>query len=36
MDYGAKIALEELHKLKPYIDKKELFKAIEDRIAGIS
>jgi len=36
MDYGAKIALEELYKLRPYMDKKELFKALEDRIAGIS
>lgn len=36
MDYGAKIALEELYKLKPHMDKEELFKALEDRIAGIS
>ncbi len=36
MDYGAKIALEELYKLRPHMDKKELFKALEDRIAGIS
>ncbi len=36
MDYGAKVALEELYKLRPNIDRKELFKALEDRIAGIS
>lgn len=35
MDYGAKIALEELHRLRPDIDKRELFEALRDRIAGI-
>lgn len=35
MDYGAKIALEELHRLRPDIDKRELFEALKNRIAGI-
>lgn len=35
MDYGAKIALEELSRLRPDIDKRELFEALENRIAGI-
>lgn len=34
MDYGAKIALEELSRLRPDIDKRELFEALENRIAG--
>lgn len=35
MDYGAKIALEEIHKLRPDIDRKELFEPLQDRVAGI-
>ena len=35
MDYGAKIALEELSRLRPDIDKRELFEALQNRIAGI-
>lgn len=35
MDYGAKIALEELSRLRPDIDRRELFEALENRIAGI-
>lgn len=35
MDYGAKIALEELSRLRPDIDKRELFEALKNRIAGI-
>ncbi|MCF6465496.1 Mur ligase family protein [Clostridium sp. Cult2] len=36
MDYGAKVALEEIYKLKPDMDKRELFGALQNRIAGIS
>ncbi|WP_341534023.1 UDP-N-acetylmuramoyl-L-alanyl-D-glutamate--2,6-diaminopimelate ligase [Sporosalibacterium faouarense] len=35
MDYGAQIALEQLHKLRPEIDKKRLFAPLENRVAGI-
>lgn len=35
MDYGAKVALEELHKLRPDIDRRELFEPLQNRIAGI-
>jgi UDP-N-acetylmuramoyl-L-alanyl-D-glutamate--2,6-diaminopimelate ligase len=35
MDYGAQIALRELGKLRPNIDKKLLFKPLDKRVAGI-
>ena len=35
MDYGAKIVLEEIYKSKPNMDKKELFRALGNRIAGM-
>lgn len=35
MDYGAKIALEQLHKIKPNIDERTLYTPLEKRIAGI-
>ncbi|OPJ55158.1 Mur ligase family protein [Alkalithermobacter paradoxus] len=35
MDYGAKIALEILSRLKPYIDTKVLFRPLEKRVAGM-
>jgi UDP-N-acetylmuramoyl-L-alanyl-D-glutamate--2,6-diaminopimelate ligase len=35
MDFGAKIALEQLHELRPEIDAKELFIPLASRVAGI-
>lgn len=35
MDYGAKIALEEIYKSKSGIDRKEIFGALKNRIAGM-
>ncbi|HSH36883.1 MAG TPA: UDP-N-acetylmuramyl peptide synthase, partial [Schnuerera sp.] len=35
MDYGAKIALEDIYKSKSGIDKREIFGALENRIAGM-
>ncbi|WP_425447408.1 Mur ligase family protein [Dethiothermospora halolimnae] len=35
MDYGAQIALNQLHKLRPDIDKDLLFKPLANRVAGI-
>ena len=34
MDYGAKIALEQLESLRPDVDKKKLFQPLEKRVAG--
>ncbi|TQR17286.1 Mur ligase family protein [Psychrobacillus soli] len=36
MDYGAKIALERLETIRPNVDKKKLFQALEKRVAGNS
>ncbi|TQR20133.1 Mur ligase family protein [Psychrobacillus vulpis] len=36
MDYGAKIALEQLQTIRPDMDKKKLFQALEKRVAGNS
>ena len=35
MDYGAQIALEQLYKERPYLDKDVLFRPLESRVAGI-
>ena len=35
MDYGGKIALEQLNQLRPDIDKTQLFEPLEKRVAGI-
>lgn len=35
MDFGAKIALEQIHELRPEIDAKELFMPLASRVAGI-
>lgn len=35
MDYGAKIALEQIHNLRPELDPNQLFKALESRVAGV-
>ncbi len=35
MDFGAKIALEQIHRLKPHLDEKKLFVPLEKRVAGI-
>ncbi|MBZ2175867.1 UDP-N-acetylmuramoyl-L-alanyl-D-glutamate--2,6-diaminopimelate ligase [Schnuerera sp. xch1] len=35
MDYGAQIALENLYELMPNLDKNDLFRTLENRIAGI-
>ncbi|NLZ38189.1 MAG: UDP-N-acetylmuramyl-tripeptide synthetase [Firmicutes bacterium] len=35
MDYGAKIALEQLNQLRPYIDKGLLFEPLGKRVAGM-
>lgn len=35
MDYGAQIALEQLHKLRPDLDKDKLFEPLKNRVAGI-
>lgn len=35
MDYGAKIALEDIYKSRSGIDKKEIFGALKNRIAGM-
>ena len=35
MDYGAKIALEQLHEMRPEIDAEDLFRPLESRVAGI-
>ena len=34
MDYGAKIALEQLESIRPEIDKKKLYQPLEKRVAG--
>ena len=34
MDYGAKIALEQLETIRPDVDKKKLFQPLEKRVAG--
>lgn len=36
MDYGAKIALEQLYNKKPYLDKDLLFAPLVNRVAGIN
>lgn len=36
MDYGAKIALEQLESIRPDVDKKKLFQPLEKRVAGNS
>ncbi|QFG00916.1 UDP-N-acetylmuramyl-tripeptide synthetase [Psychrobacillus glaciei] len=36
MDYGAKIALEQLETIRPNMDKKKLFQPLEKRVAGNS
>lgn len=36
MDYGAKIALEQLETIRPDVDKKKLFQPLEKRVAGNS
>lgn len=36
MDYGAKIALEQLEVIRPDMDKKKLFQPLEKRVAGNS
>lgn len=35
MDYGAQIALEQVYKARPDMDKEQLFKPLENRVAGI-
>ncbi|MFZ0579183.1 MAG: UDP-N-acetylmuramyl-tripeptide synthetase [Psychrobacillus psychrotolerans] len=34
MDYGAKLALEQLEVIRPNVDKKKLFQPLEKRVAG--
>lgn len=36
MDYGAQIALEGIYNLRPDLNKKDLFKSISNRVAGIA
>ncbi|WDV47964.1 UDP-N-acetylmuramyl-tripeptide synthetase [Clostridiaceae bacterium M8S5] len=36
MDYGAQIALKQLHLLKPHLSEEKLFHTIKNRVAGIS
>lgn len=36
MDYGAKLALEQLEMIRPNVDKKKLFQPLEKRVAGNS
>ncbi|MFZ7130901.1 MAG: Mur ligase family protein [Eubacteriales bacterium] len=35
MDHGAQITLEQIHQLRPHIDKNSLFEPLENRVAGI-
>lgn len=35
MDYGAKLALEHIHRLDPSKDEKALYRVLEDRVAGV-
>ncbi len=35
MDYGAGICLEQIHRLKPHLDKEKVFAALKNRVAGI-
>lgn len=35
MDYGAQIALQILHKSRPYLSKEKLFEPLKNRVAGI-
>lgn len=35
MDFGAQIALEQIHKLRPHMDEKRLYSPLEKRVAGI-
>ncbi len=35
MDYGAKICLEEIHRLNPHLEKEKIFAALNNRVAGI-
>jgi len=35
MDYGASICLDQLHHLKPHLDKDKVFAALKNRVAGI-
>ncbi|RPF51060.1 Mur ligase family protein [Aquisalibacillus elongatus] len=36
MDYGAGLALESLHKLKPHLSDEELFLPLKNRVAGVT
>ena len=36
MDYGAKIILEYIYKLRPNLNKEKLFKPLTNRVAGIA
>lgn len=35
MDYGASICLEQIHRLKPHLDREKVFAALKKRVAGI-
>ncbi|MFO7951947.1 MAG: UDP-N-acetylmuramyl-tripeptide synthetase [Bacillota bacterium] len=35
MDYGAAICLEQIHRLKPHLDKDKVFAALKNRVAGV-
>jgi len=35
MDYGASICLEQIHRLKPHLDKEKVFAALKNRVAGV-
>ncbi len=35
MDYGASLCLEQIHRLKPHLDKETVFAALKNRVAGV-
>ncbi len=35
MDYGASVCLEQIHHLKPHLDKAKVFAALKNRVAGV-
>lgn len=36
MDFGAQIALEQLYRLRPHLDRQKLFEPLKNRVAGIT